>query len=82
MANNRLYLYCKECNRHQYLAKSYGESWSTTPHDSMNDSFIEFVEDHFFCGMGGYSRTVELRWENAIPDQMLPLSSTQQKAQW
>ena len=82
MANNRLYLYCTECNRHQYLAKSFGESWSPTPHDSMNDLFINFADDHFFCGKDGYSDTIELRWEHGRRKQQLPDSSLQKGSEW
>lgn len=83
MANNRLYLYCKECNQHQYLAKSFGGDWSTSPHthDSIGDLLVDFLDDHFSCGHVPYSKTVELRWEIAIPDQALPYNSTQ-KTLW
>lgn len=79
MANNRLYLYCNECNRHQYLAKSFGGDWSTNPHphDSMGDLLVDFLDDHFSCGDDSYSMTVELRWEIAKPKQVLPDSSMQ-----
>lgn len=79
MANNRLYLYCNECNRHQYLAKSFGGDWSTSPHphDSMGDLLVDFLDDHFSCGDNAYSKTVELRWEIAKPKQVLPDDSMQ-----
>lgn len=79
MANNRLYLYCKECDRHQYLAKSFGGDWSTSPHahDSVGDLLVDFLDDHFSCCDNSYSMTVELRWEIAKPKQALPDSSMQ-----
>jgi len=64
MANNRLYLYCTKCNLHQYLAKSFGDGWSTSPHNSMNDLFVDFMNEHFFCSKDSYSKAIELHWEN------------------
>lgn len=64
MANNRLYLYCKVCNEHQYLAKSFGSEWSSSPHDLlyMGEAFVQFMDDHFFCN-SSYSLDVALMWE-------------------
>lgn len=75
MANNRMYLYCTKCNRHQYIAKSFGEYWTTSPHESIDNLFVDFMADHFFCGEDGYSKTVQLRWEHGESKQELPISS-------
>lgn len=84
MANNRLYLYCTECNRHQYLAKSFGDHWSTSPndHETTGDLFVNFADDHFFCGKDDYSDTIELRWEHGRRKQQLPDSSLQKGSEW
>lgn len=80
MANNRAYLYCTKCKRHQYMAKSFGDGWTISPHESINDLFVDFMDDHFFCGSDGYSQTVQLRWEFGYPGRtMLPDSSIQKE---
>lgn len=79
MANNRLYFYCAKCDRHQYIAKTFGDHWSTSPndHETTGDVLMDFLDDHFFCGYDGDSKTVELRWETGVKKQELPDSSIQ-----
>jgi len=78
-----MYLYCTKCDRHQYIAKSLGDHWSTSPHEheATGDALVDFMDNHFFCGEEYYSQTVQLRWEHGKPMQMLPDSSMQEKEQ-
>lgn len=78
MANNRMFVYCTKCNKHQYIAKSYGDSWSSSPLGTMASPFLDFVDEHFFCGEEGYSKTVELRWESGREGKELPGSSVKE----
>lgn len=83
MANNRIYLYCTKCNRYQYIAKCFGDHWSTSPHEheATCDMLVDFMDNHFFCSESGESRSIQLRWEHGGPKQKLPDSSMQEKEQ-
>jgi len=67
MANNRAYLYCPVCKQGQFLAKTTGPDWSSTPHEpeALGEHVIDFLTDHFVCGVASYESThVELRFEH------------------
>lgn len=48
MANNRLYLRCKNCGEELYLDKNFGEPYQIT--EEKLKEINQFFEDHAFCG--------------------------------
>ena len=50
MANNRLYIRCKQCGETFYLAKHFGGSLNTTDYDGdFLDRLNDFWEKHCYC---------------------------------
>jgi hypothetical protein len=54
MANNRIYLHCKECDEYLFLGKDYGTGFFYNDYDGkgLETELNEFYEKHAICGMG------------------------------
>lgn len=48
MANNRLYMRCKNCGEELYLDKNFGGPYQIT--EEKRKEINQFFEDHAFCG--------------------------------
>ena len=51
MANNRLYIGCRECAEWLYLDKHFGQEFSIT--EKKLEELNEFMERHAYCGHHG-----------------------------
>lgn len=51
MANNRIFLRCKNCGKGLFLGKSFGCEYMTwqTKENELVDSLNDFFEEHCFC---------------------------------
>ena len=54
MANNRLYIRCRQCGQTVFIGKHFGGSLSTGCVDIVQ-SLNEFYDKHFYCGNSMYS---------------------------
>lgn len=52
MANNRIWLKCKECNDKLFLGKTLGEGYFYHNYTAvaLSDKLNEFYDKHDFCG--------------------------------
>lgn len=48
MANNRLYLRCRNCGEDLYLDKNFGDPYFIT--EEKRKEINQFLENHAFCG--------------------------------
>lgn len=58
MANNRMYIRCKQCGSIIFLAKCYLDGYYTNSIDS-DDRLNEFFDEHAFCGKPINERAIE-----------------------
>ena len=70
MANNRIYLRCKDCGAEFFLGKRFGEEYyiSDYPSDEkpLKGRLNDFYEKHYMCGMKGpdnFEMTYEMEAE-------------------
>ena len=66
MANNRIYLACKECGERLYLGKTYGQGyfWEQYNGKCLQMSLNEFFDRHDNCGETCY----EVEYDHADRD--------------
>lgn len=67
MANNRLYLYCPECNRCLYLGKHFGGNYRI---DENIEGISLFLERHRWCDKAVY--LCEEFDYDGVTDKVLP----------
>ena len=61
MANNRLYIRCKQCGEVIYLAKHFGGSLHTADYNGdFIDKLNDFWEEHCYCLQGNEHYSLEL----------------------